>query len=161
MTIEIRKAVAGDAPAIIELMRHFAEFERLAEYLEVTEERLHAAMFGPEAFAEGLLAADADGPVGYAVFYPNFLTVRGQRGYFLEDLFVLERGRGKGIGEMLLRRVAQMAEARGFERIDFLVLDWNAPAIGFYEKLGGLRAAGESHFNFTDDAFRRLCDDVA
>lgn len=158
MSVEIRKAEAVDIAAIVALMREFAEYERLADHLEITEEKLFAAMFGPGAFVEGLIATNNSQPVGYAVFYPNFLTFRGQKGYFLEDLFVSERGRRQGLGEKMLRKVAEMAKERGFERIDFLVLDWNHTAIDFYKKLGAHVADDESHFKFTNGAFRKLCD---
>jgi ribosomal protein S18 acetylase RimI-like enzyme len=161
MSTEIRNALPADVPAIIGLMREFAEFERVSEYLEITEEKLLAAMFAPGAYVEGLIALDAGTPVGYAIFYPNFLTFRGQQGYFLEDLFVSEAGRRQGLGEKMLRMVAGMAKKRGFERIDFLVLDWNQPAIDFYRKLGAGIADDETHFKFTDDAFRDLCGDAA
>ena len=145
-------------PIVIGLMRDFAEYEKLSSFLEVTEARLRAAMFDPGAFVEGFIAFDGDEPAGYAIFYPCFCTFRGQRGIFLEDLYVSERYRGAGIGETLLRRIAQVARSRGFERIDFQVLEWNKSAIGFYEKLGAVRAAEERHFKFTDSAFIGLAN---
>jgi GNAT superfamily N-acetyltransferase len=152
----IRNIERGDLAAVIGLMRDFARYEKLEDFLEVTEERLANAMFETGAFVEGLIALDGNTPVGYAIFYPNFLTFRGQRGYFLEDLFVLETARGTGLGKRFLSEIAKRAAARGFERIDFLVLDWNRTAIDFYERLGAARADDERHFKFTDDAFRSL-----
>lgn len=156
MEIQIRKAKPEDVAAIIEMMRQFAEFENFAQYLEITEDRLSAAMFGDVAFVEGLLAFEGLKPLAYALFYPHFATFRGQRGYYLEDLFIVEAGRRKGIGEAMLREIARLGMARGFERIDFQVLDWNAPAIRFYEKLGAERDEEERHFRFTDEAFEAL-----
>ena len=114
------------------------------------------AMFGTNAFVLGLMAFQDEIPVGYAIFYPNFLTFRGQRGFFLEDLYVSGSARGTGIGRQMLIRIAKMATERGFERIDFLVLDWNESAIGFYRKLGAEKSDGEGHFKFTDEAFKVL-----
>jgi GNAT superfamily N-acetyltransferase len=159
MSIVIRKIERGDLSTVLGLMREFARYEKLERFLEITEQRMESAMFGDGAFVDGLIAFEDGSPVGYAIFYPNFLTFRGQRGYFLEDLYVTESARGKGVGRAMLRRVAQMAVERGFERIDFLVLDWNKTAIDFYEKLGADRAEGESHFKFTDAVFETLADE--
>ena len=152
----IRNIERADLRSVVDLMREFARYEKLEEHLEVTEERLANAMFADGAFVEGLIAFDGAQPKGYAIFYPNFLTFRGQRGYFLEDLFVLESARGTGLGKRFLKEIASRAASNGFERIDFLVLDWNRTAITFYERLGAARADDERHFKFTDDAFRSL-----
>lgn len=156
MNIQIRKAVEADVPAIIGMMEQFADYEKLAEHCEVTGGRLSTAMFGSEAFVEGLIALESSRPLAYALFYPCFASFRGQRGYYLEDIFVAEAGRRKGIGEAMLREIARLGRQRGFERIDFQVLDWNTPAIGFYEKLGAVRDDEERHYKFTDDAFEAL-----
>jgi len=156
MDIEIRPMTEPDIPAVLGLLKEFAEFEKLDAYFEVTAERLHAALFGPGAFVEGLLAFDGGRPVAHAFFFPEFATFRGQRGYFLEDLFVSETYRGRGLGEMLLREVASRAAERGFERIDLVVLDWNERAIEFYKKRGAVGDEQGRQYKFTDDAFRRL-----
>ena len=158
MKLRIRTAQLEDVPHILELMREFARYEKLESSLEVTEDRLIAAMFGSDAFVEGLIAFEDVEPTGYAIFYPNFLTFRGQRGYFLEDLYVAEKTRGKGLGKAMLSEIAKRALERGFERIDFLVLDWNKSAIEFYKLLGAVNSEDESHFKFTDDAFAALCE---
>jgi len=156
MNLAVEPITEKDVPVILDLMREFAEFEKLSDFLGVTEERLRAAMFGPGAFVEGFIALSGREPAGYALFYPCFATFRGQRGIFLEDLYVSEEYRGKGIGEDLLRQIAQVASSRGFERIDFQVLEWNSPAIRFYEKLGATRNEVERHFTFGDSAFLEL-----
>ena len=156
MEIEIRNIERSDLSAVIDLMREFARYEKLEEYLEVSEERLVNAMFADGAFVEGLIALAGAKPIGYAIYYPNFLTFRGQQGYFLEDLFVLQSARGTGLGRRFLKAIASRAASRGFERIDFLVLNWNRTAIDFYERLGAVLADDERHFKFTDDAFRSL-----
>ena len=145
-----------DVPDVISLMREFAAFEDLSEYCEVTEERLRVAMFGNDAVVEGLIANDGDKAIGYALFYPNFSSFRGQRGFYLEDIYIKSEYRGSGIGEAMLREVARIAASRGCERIDFLVLGWNTPAIKFYESQGAVRDNDERHFKFTDEAFNKL-----
>ena len=156
MNIVVREIERKDLASVLGLMREFAIYEKLEEYLEVTEERLAEAMFGPDAFVEGLIAHDGDVPVGYAIYYPNFLTFRGQRGLFLEDLYVTESRRAAGLGKSFLTHIAKIGRDRGFERIDFLVLDWNETAIRFYKGLGAEVSEGESHLKFTGAAFRNL-----
>ena len=138
------------------MMREFAEFEELGGYFETTQERLNDALFGSEAIAEALVA-ERDGTIaGYALFFPYFASFRGQKGFYLEDLYVDPAFRGEGVGEALIRSIAARGRERGFERIDFQVLKWNEAAIRFYEKLGASKNESELHFKFTDDAFARL-----
>lgn len=99
---------------------------------------------------------DGDTAIGYALFFPNFSSFRGQCGFYLDDIYVNAEYRGKGVGKLMLKQIARRAKDRGFERIDFLVLDWNTPASGFYQKLGAVRDSDERHFKFTDQAFERL-----
>lgn len=159
MEIKITRAEKKDIPAIVGLIKEFARFEDLSEFCEVTEEALSGAMFGPEAFVEGLMAFDGERAVGYALFYPCFATFRGQPGFWLEDIFVTADYRAHNLGEKMLREIARTGRARGIKRIDFMVLDWNTPAIGFYEKHGAVRDHEERHFKFTDEAFLRLASD--
>ena len=154
--ITINKAVENDIPQILSLLREFAEYENLLDYLEVTEERLKAALFGENKIAEAIVAFDDETAIGYAIFFPHFSTFRGQRGIYLEDIFISKDFRGKGVGEMMLKYIATLAKSRGFERIDFQVLEWNAPAIRFYEKLGAERNDEDRHFKFSDNAFEDL-----
>jgi len=154
--MEIKNATLENIPQIIALMREFAEYEKLLEYLEVTEERLEIALFGDGKVAEAIVALDGETVIGYAVFFPYFATFRGQRGIYLEDIFITKRMRGRGVGEMMLKYIAKIAKERGFERIDFQVLEWNAPAIGFYGRLGAERNDDERHFKFSDEAFENL-----
>ena len=114
-------------------------------------------MFGDGAVVDGLIAFDGETPVAYALFYPNFSSFRGQRGLYLEDIYIKSEYRRSGLGEKMLKEIAYTAASRGFERIDFMVLDWNTPAAKFYERLGAIRDNDERHFKFTDDAFARLC----
>ena len=156
--MEIREATEADAEAIVKMMRDFAAFEKLEEFFEATEEKMREALFGVGAVAEALVAYEGSEPAGYAIFFPYFATFRAQKGYYLEDLYVDPAFRGSGVGEAMIRRIAAKGRVRGFERIDFQVLEWNAPAIRFYEKLGARRDDAERHFKFTDEAFRRLAE---
>ncbi len=158
MSIRIEKAAPENTPQIIALMREFAEYEKLLHFFEATEDRLNTALFGDGKVAEAILAFDDEKPVAYAVFFPNFATFRGQRGLYLEDIFITKDYRGRRLGELLLKYIAKLAKQRGFERIDFQVLEWNTPAVGFYEKLGAVRDEEERHFKFTDAAFQDLAE---
>jgi GNAT superfamily N-acetyltransferase len=137
-------------------MREFAEYENLGDYSDLPEQRLFDVMFGDDAFVEGLVAFHDNVPVAYAMFYPYFASFRGQCGYYLEDIFVAEDFRRNGLGEAMVKIVAKLAKQRGFERIDFQVLEWNAPAVKFYEKLGAIRDDSERHFKFIDNSFNSL-----
>jgi ribosomal protein S18 acetylase RimI-like enzyme len=154
--MSIRRAKPVDVPGIISLMRDFAEFEKLLENFEITKEKLSEVLFGEDAFVQCMVAEDSGDLAAYAIFYPSFASFRCQRGMYLEDLYVSSQHRGRRLGETMLCEIAKIAAARGFERIDFQVLDWNKPAIDFYVKHGAVRDDVERHFKFTDQAFRRL-----
>ena len=156
MSIRIEKASEENIPQILALLYEFAEYEKLLDSFEVTEERLRIAFFGDGKVAEAIVAFDGERAIGYAIFFPYFATFRGQRGIYLEDIYLTTQARGKGVGEMMLKYIAKIAKERGFERIDFQVLEWNAPAIGFYERLGAERNDEERHFKFAGEAFENL-----
>jgi GNAT superfamily N-acetyltransferase len=158
MRITIRGIQDDDLSAVIDLMRDFARYEDLLEYCTVTEDHLRTAIFGERGFVEGLLALAGEKAVGYALYYPSFSSFRGERGVYLEDIYIDPEYRRHGLGIAMLRRIAAEAATRGFMRIDFLVLDWNDPAIRFYLKHGAGRNEEESHFKFAGDAFRRLAE---
>ena len=160
MPIQIRSAASSDVIEVIRMMRDFAEFEKLSDSFKVNEKSLADAMFGPHGFVEGLIAEDGVQAFGYMLFYPYFASFSGQTGLYLEDVYIEQPYRGQGIGEALLRRLARIARDRGCERIDFQVLDWNASAIRFYEKLGAVRNDDERHFKFAGDAFEELARHV-
>lgn len=155
-SIKIRKAVSTDISEIIKLMREFAEFEKLTQFLEITEKKLSDAIFGEDAFVKCLIAADAEKAVGYAIFFPYFSSFRGQKSVYLEDIYISENYRKFGLGEKILREIARIGKEFGAVRMDFQVLDWNAPAINFYKKHGAEMENAERHFKFTDEAFEKL-----
>lgn len=156
--MQIQTANENNTAQILEMIREFAAFENLSDYCEVTEEKLKDAMFGANPCVEGLMAFVENAPVGYALFSENFTSFRGQRGLYLEDLYVRTDFRRLKMGEAFLRKLAQIARARNFERIDFLVLDWNEPAIKFYKKLGAETNPDERHFRFAGEAFEKLSE---
>jgi GNAT superfamily N-acetyltransferase len=134
----IRPATPDDTAAIAALIRGLAEYERLSEYVTLGEGRLREHLFGPRPYAEVLLAEEAGAVVGFALFFPIYSTFRAQPGMYLEDLFVRPEHRGKGHGKALLRALARLTVERGYARLDWTVLDWNAPSIAFYRSLGAV-----------------------
>ena len=141
MPLTLRPATADDTPLILTLIRGLAEFEKLLPEVEATEARLRATLFPADGrpVAECVLAFADDTPAGFALFFTNYSTFLARPGLYLEDLFVQPALRGRGIGRALLLHVAQLANARGCGRMEWSVLDWNQPAIEFYEKLGARR----------------------
>lgn len=156
MDLNIRSITQTDLPAVVDMLREFAAFENLSDYCTVTEERLDLAMFSKDAVVEGLIALDGEKPVAYTLYYPNFSSFRGERGIHLDDIYINTEYRKHGVGETMLKKIAQIAAARGFERIDFNVLEWNTPALKFYEKHGAVCNEEERHFKFSDTAFEKL-----
>lgn len=154
--LSVKTTTLQDIPAILELMREFAEYENLLEYLEVTAEDLQKAIFGENAFVKCLIALDDIKPIAYAFFYPTFSSFRGQKSVYLEDIFITSEYRKYGIGEGMLREIARIGKEFGAVRMDFQVLKWNEPAIGFYKKYGAIMDEDERHFKFTDEAFEKL-----
>lgn len=161
MNFQIEIAEEKDVSSIVALIREFAAFENLSEFCEVTEANLIDAMFGKNGCVEGLMVFSENEAIGYALFYENFASFRGQRGFYLEDLYVKPEFRRSKIGEAFLRKIAQIAKSRNFKRIDFMVLDWNENAIRFYKKLGAEMDESERHFKFTDTAFEKLSEEVS
>lgn len=137
MSFVLRPASPADLPDLVRLIEALAEYEKLTHLLEVTPEKLHPHLFGEHPPAEALVAqADGAGVVGFALFFANFSTFLCRPGLYLEDLFVLPEHRGSGIGKALLRALGALAVERGCGRFEWSVLDWNEPAIRFYEAMG-------------------------
>src|SRR5688572_12687192 len=128
----IRAATPADVPIIARLIRALAEYEKLSHAVTLDDAKLREHLFGPRPYAEVLLAEDAGGVVGFALFFHNYSTFRGKPGIYLEDLFVVPEARGQGHGKALLAALAKLAVARGCDRVDWIVLDWNEPSIRFY-----------------------------
>ena len=136
--LSIREATSADVPFILSLIKELADYEKLSGDVIATEERLTAHLFGPNPRAEVLIGSIAGEPSGFALFFHNFSTFLAQPGIYLEDLYVKPGKRGLGLGEALLRHLAQLAIQRGCGRLEWAVLDWNEPAIGFYKRLGAV-----------------------
>jgi GNAT superfamily N-acetyltransferase len=132
----IRSATHDDVPLIFDLIRGLAEYERLSHEVIGSVDDLREHLFGSRPFCEAIIVEDDMGPAGFALFFHNYSTFRVQPGLYLEDLFVLPDRRGGGLGKALLKRLAQIAVERGCGRLEWSVLDWNEPAIGFYKRLG-------------------------
>ena len=156
MSVSIRPASAEDCETIATLIRELAEYEELAHEAVASADDLRRHLFGPRPFAEALMA-DCDGEAaGFALFFHNFSTFRGQPGLYLEDLFVRPSRRGRGIGRALLAMLARLAVDRGCGRLEWSVLDWNEPAIGFYRSLGARPMDAWTVYRVDDEPLRRL-----
>lgn len=141
MTPTIRATTAADVPLILEMIRGLADYEKLSHEVEATEEKLRATLFPPNGrpAAECVLAFAEGEPVGYALYFTTYSTFLALPGLYLEDLFVKPERRGHGIGKALLQYLARLANQRGYGRMEWTVLDWNEPAIKFYEAFGASR----------------------
>jgi GNAT superfamily N-acetyltransferase len=145
-----------DVPAVVGLVEELAEYERARHECHLTAEQLHDALFRPSPALFGHVA-EVDGEVvGMALWFLNFSTWRGTHGIYLEDLYVRPTRRGSGLGRALLQALAQECVARGYARLEWWVLDWNAPAIGFYKSLGALPMDEWTVFRLTDDSLTAL-----
>lgn len=134
--VVVRVATFADAPLILAFIRELAEYERLLHEVEATEADIRRDLFGenPRSFCE---IAEYEGkPVGFALWFYNYSTFRGRAGIYLEDLFVRTEARGVGAGKALLRRLAQRCVDAELGRLEWAVLNWNAPSIAFYDSLG-------------------------
>jgi GNAT superfamily N-acetyltransferase len=152
----IREAVESDVPAVLELVRALATYEREPDAVVATEDDLRTALFGPDPSA-GCQVAEADGRVvGFALWYRTFSTWQGKPGLWLEDLFVEPEHRGSGLGRDLLVSLATICVDRGWTRFEWWVLDWNEPAQGFYRSLGARPEDEWTVWRVDGDALGRL-----
>jgi GNAT superfamily N-acetyltransferase len=154
--VTIRTATEADTALVLSFVRDLARYERLEQRVVATEDDLRRWLFGDRPCAEVLIASEGGEPAGFALFFPNFSTFLGRPGIYLEDLFVREASRGRGIGRQLLERLAQIAVERGWGRVEWAVLDWNRSAIGFYERLGATLLDDWRICRLTGDALARL-----
>jgi GNAT superfamily N-acetyltransferase len=155
-TITIRPATRNDLPQVLAFIRELAVYERLEDQVLATEADLAAALFGARAYAEVVLGCLGETPVGFALFFHNFSTFLGKPGIYLEDLFVRPAARGLGVGKRLLAWLARTTLERGCARLDWAVLDWNEPSIGFYRGLGAVAQDDWTTFRLTGAALERL-----
>jgi GNAT superfamily N-acetyltransferase len=152
----IRSATEQDVPVILDLIKQLADYERLADRVTATEQRLRDTLFSERPAAEVLLASLEGETVGFAVFFTNYSTFLAKPGLYLEDLFVKPHARGKGIGKALLARLAGIALERDCGRIDWSVLDWNEPSLRFYEALGAAPLTDWTTYRLTGESLAKL-----
>jgi GNAT superfamily N-acetyltransferase len=135
-SLTLAAATPEDIPALFHLISALADYEKLSHEVTGSAEDLAQHLFGDRPYAEAILARIDDLPVGFALFFHNYSTFLMKPGIYLEDLFVLPEYRGQGIGKALLQSLSQIAVERDCGRLEWMVLDWNEPAIGFYERMG-------------------------
>jgi len=157
-SITVRFATAAEVPLLLRLIRALATFERAPNAVVATEDDLRRHGFGPERQFEAILAFLDGEPAGCALFHTRFSTWLGRPGLYLEDLFVTEEARGRGVGRRLMARLAAIAVERGWGRIDFHVLDWN-PAREFYHRLGMEHLGEWLRYGGDETVLRRLAQD--
>ena len=156
----IRGATEEDVPLVLSLIRELAEYEKLSHEVVATEEGLRDSLFGERRYAEVLIAEQDGTPAGFALFFHNFSTFLGKPGIYLEDLYVKPAFRGAGIGKKLLVYLASLAKRRGCGRLEWWVLDWNEPSIGFYKKLGAIPMDDWTVYRVTGEALEGLASGV-
>jgi GNAT superfamily N-acetyltransferase len=154
--LRVQPATEQDVPLLLEMARGLAEYERLPNAVTATEADLVKHLFGPRPAAEAAIGYVGDEPAGMVVFYSTFSTFVGQPGIYLEDIYVDESWRGHGLGRVLMQYVAKLSVQRGCGRFEWSVLDWNAPAIGFYEKLGARPQSDWTMYRLQGEALARL-----
>lgn len=156
MTVSVREATPADAGLILEFIRALADYERLLSECEASEADVRRDLFGetPRVFCD---IAERDGePIGFALWFHNYSTFRGRHGIWLEDLFVVPEARGSGAGKALLRRLAERCVVQDLGRLEWAVLDWNAPSIAFYDSLGASALDDWTTRRLTGEALKRL-----
>jgi GNAT superfamily N-acetyltransferase len=157
LSYRLRAAASADVPQILELIRGLAEYEKLSDKCVVEAAQLEEHLFGPRPVVEAWVVQGATPQLlGFALFYVNFSTFLGKPGLYLEDLYVRPEARGHGIGGALMRKLAQIAVDRDYGRFEWSVLDWNIPAIRFYETLGATRHAEWNLCRLTGHQLRQV-----
>jgi GNAT superfamily N-acetyltransferase len=167
VSVTVRPVTRADVPEVVAMVHDLAEYERLPDECHLTVDQLEAALFAEHPALFGLVAqADpppADGPAldGFALWFLNYSTWEGVHGIHLEDLYVRPERRGSGAGSALLHRLAATAVERGYARVEWSVLDWNAPSIAFYRSIGAVPMDGWSTFRLSGPALDRTASGIA
>ncbi|MDI3407367.1 GNAT family N-acetyltransferase [Streptomyces cavernicola] len=154
----IRTATPEDVPAVLAMIHELADYEKALHEVRATEQDLHTALFGENPAAYAHIAEDAASgeAVGFALWFLTFSTWRGVHGIYLEDLYVRPEARGGGHGKALMTELARICTRRGYQRLEWSVLNWNEPSIAFYESLGARPQSEWSVYRLTDEALGRL-----
>ena len=156
--VRIRPATADDAALLMRFVRELAIYEKAEHEVLATEEDLRRDIFGPDSRVEALICESGGEPIGHAIFFMNYSTWLGKHGIFLEELYITPEHRGRGAGKALLKHVAAIAVSRGCGRFEWNVLDWNEPAIRFYESLGAKPLSEWVGYRLTGAALTALGD---
>lgn len=154
--LHIRSATSADAELVFELICELADYEKLRHEVVATVETIRETVFGPGSCTEVLIAEWQGEPAGFAIFFATYSTFLGRQGIYLEDIYVREAVRGHGIGKQLLAEVARLAVQRSCGRLEWSVLDWNKPAIDFYESLGAEAQSEWLRYRLTGEALMAL-----
>jgi GNAT superfamily N-acetyltransferase len=154
--IRVRAASEADVPLIFAFIRELAEYERLSHEVVATEDSLREWLFGERPVAEVLIGESGGDAAGFALFFHSFSTFLGKPGIYLEDLYVRPEFRSRGIGRALLIHLARLARQRGYGRLEWSVLDWNEPAIGFYRGIGASPVSGWTVYRVTGQELEDL-----
>ncbi len=159
----VQAITPADVPRTVQLVYELAEYEKLPDDCHLTAAQLHAALFAPQPAVFALVARERpDSPqVGFALYFLNFSTWEGVHGIYLEDLYVTPGHRGSGLGRAMLATLAAIARQRGYARVEWSVLDWNAPSIDFYRRLGAVGMDGWTTFRLTGPALGRMAGETA
>jgi GNAT superfamily N-acetyltransferase len=152
--------MGDDVPLILSLVRELAEYEKLSHEVVATEDSLRWSLFGERSFAEVLLTFLREEPIGFALLFHSFSTFLGRPGICLEDLYVRPEFRGAGVGQAMLVHLAGLAKERDCGRLEWLVLDWNEPAIGFYRDIGASPVRGWTVYRVARAALEDLVSGV-
>lgn len=156
--VNIRVATADDAALILRFIRELAIYEKAESSVQTDEDGIRASLFGPDAKAHALIC-EADGnAIGYAVYFYNYSTWLGRNGIYLEDLYVSPDSRGSGAGKALLQHIARIAVAQNCGRFEWSVLDWNEPAIRFYEAAGARPQSEWTVYRMEGEALRTFAE---
>jgi len=154
----IRSATPHDVPLILAFIKELASYEKLSHEVIATEQLLQKALFGPDAHTEVILGYLGEQPVSFAHFFHNFSTFLGRSGIVLEDIYVKPEARGQGLGKRMFAHIAQLAKQRHCGRLEWVVLNWNEPAINFYESLGAKPMDEWTTYRLTGQALTDLAD---
>lgn len=152
----LRPATRADVPLITQLIQELAEYEKLAHTCVANEESVEENLFGERPAAEVVLAFMGDEPAGFALYFENYSTHLSRRGMHLEDLYVREHLRGRGVGKLLLAKLASIAVERGYGRMEWAVLRWNEPAIRVYDAIGAEPLDGWLTYRLSGDSLERV-----
>ncbi len=158
MDLKIKEAEEKDIPLILSFIKKLADYEKLSGAVKADENSLRESLFGKESAAHALLAYHQNKAVAFAIYFFNFSTFLGRKGLYLEDIFVLPEMRGKGFGKEILKYLAEVALKNNCGRFEWAVLEWNEPAMKFYEKLGAAQMDDWRIYRLDKEGIKKLTE---